>query len=323
MAYNLISLRYSITDEEFLNLVKNQKEGTDNFSEVLVADLIPPMRLVYRKKYQAMIKANTQFRQFMKSKYQYHLKTYKPEVVRDFCDCLIANKFEAEAENRDSVEQLNDDNLGLTLQDIFAAGTDTTRMTLGWLVLILATYPDIQQKLRDEIDSVVDIGEVTRLEHKSKLNYVQAFVSETLRFRPVVPLGVPHKAIIDSTIAGHPVPKDTPVHLHENAILNDPRHWDKPEEFRPERFLDKNGKHNSRVPAFVAFGIGRRACLGEKLAFTDLVLITCRLLQATRGYEIALPDGPGSVSLHGDIDMAQGLQTVKHKMILRNLTVQN
>ena len=105
--------------------------------------------------------------------------------------------------------------------------------------------------------------------------------------------------------------------MHQYAILHDPKHWDKPEEFQPERFLDQNGKHNSRVPAFVAFGIGRRACLGEKLAVADLVLVTCRLLQATRGYEIALPGGPGSVSLDGDINQANLLTVVKHEIQLK------
>ena len=302
-----------------MELVNNQKELADISKYVIVADMIPPLKLVYRKQWKTMITNNTFFREFIKSKYQNHLKTYKPEVVRDFCDCLIAAKFEAEAENRDSVEQLNDDNLGLTLQDLFIAGTDTTRITLGWIVLFLANFPQIQQKCRNEIDSVVGGDDVVGHDHKSKLNYVQAFVTETLRYRPATPMSLPHKAVVSSSIGGHSIPKDTPVHLHENAIHHDPRQWDKPEEFRPERFLDENGKHNSRVPSFVAFGIGRRACLGEKLAVTDLVLITCRLLQATRGYEIALPGGPGSVSLAGDIDIAQGLETVKHQIVLKTI----
>ena len=124
-----------------------------------------------------------------------------------------------------------------------------------------------------------------------------------------------HNAVVDSTIGGHAIKKGTQVNMNQHAILNDPRHWGKPEEFRPERFLDKKGKHNSRVPAFV--WIGRRACLGEKLAVADLVFITCRLLQATRGYTIALPGGPGSVCLDGDPKYAGGLVSDKYKIVLQ------
>lgn len=77
----------------------------------------------------------------------------------------------------------------------------------------------------------------------------------------------------------------------------DPKHWTDPEVFRPERFLADNGEHNARHPAFVPFGVGRRVCLGEKLALADLFFTVARLLQGTRGKEIALP---GSVNLFGD-----------------------
>ena len=298
-------------------MVNINKATNENNGEMMVGEFLPPMRFVYRKTYNAIASSQGEFREFMKVKYQQNLKTYKPEVVRHFCDCLIAAKYEAEAENRDSVEHLNDDNLGLTLQDLFIAGSDSTRITLQWMVLFMANFPDIQQKLRNEIDNFVGVDQVIDHDRKSKLHYVQAFVSESLRYRPVAPLGLPHKATVDSSVSGHSIPKGTTVQVHEYAILHVTRHWDRPEEFRPERFLDENGKHNSRVPAFVPFGVGRRACIGEKLAVTDLVLMIGRLLQATSGYEFVLPDGPGSVSLHGDISIPMPLTPVQYNVILR------
>jgi len=81
-------------------------------------------------------------------------------------------------------------------------------------------------------------------------------------------------------------------------IHNDINHWNKPELFDPTRFLTSDGQFKiSKDSAFVPFGIGRRICLGEKLALTDLFLITVRFLQSTSGYLIVLPEGDGSADL--------------------------
>ena len=66
-------------------------------------------------------------------------------------------------------------------------------------------------------------------------------------------------------------------------------YWTKTQEFKPERFLDSNGKYlTTRPKAFIPFGVGRRVCLGEKLAIADLFLVLVRFLQKTYDYEIVL-----------------------------------
>ena len=80
--------------------------------------------------------------------------------------------------------------------------------------------------------------------------------------------------------------------------MHNPEVFDSPETFKPERFLDSNGNYlSTRHPGFIPFGMGRRVCLGEKLALADLFLIITNLLQSTSGYEFVLPDGPESASL--------------------------
>jgi len=82
------------------------------------------------------------------------------------------------------------------------------------------------------------------------------------------------------------------------VILNNDKYWDKPGVFNPDRFLTESGQFNTiKFNAFTPFGIGRRICLGEKLALADLFLITVRLLQSTSGQMITLPDGDGSANL--------------------------
>jgi cytochrome P450 family 2 subfamily U polypeptide 1 len=248
--------------------------------------------------------------------YREHLKTYQPGSTRDFADALIFAKEEAEAESLESKEYLNDTNLGLTLLDLFLAGTDTTKGTMQWLILLMANFPEMQNKMREEIDEFVG-DQVVIIDHKNNLNYVQAFISETLRFRPVVPLGVAHKATVDSSIGGILFKKGTTITLNHYACLHDPDKWVQPELFNPMRFIDEAGKHSSRNPSFVPFGTGRRMCLGEKLALTDLLFITCRLLQATKGFSISLPGGPGSADLTGDLKVPSNLSTRSYKIMLK------
>ena len=89
--------------------------------------------------------------------------------------------------------------------------------------------------------------------------------------------------------------------MHTFGIMHNPEVFDSPETFKPERFLDSNGNYlSTRHPGFIPFGMGRRACPGEKLALADLFLIIANLLQSTTGFEFALPNGPGSVDISPD-----------------------
>jgi cytochrome P450 len=81
------------------------------------------------------------------------------------------------------------------------------------------------------------------------------------------------------------------------AIHYNEKYWDRPEVFDPTRFLGSNREFSPKHFAFHPFGIGRRICLGEKLALADLFLITIRLLQTTSDYMIVLPEGEGSANL--------------------------
>ena len=100
--------------------------------------------------------------------------------------------------------------------------------------------------------------------------------------------------------------------MHDQNIFEDP------ESFKPERFLESNGKYvSSRPNGFIPFGMGRRVCLGEKLALADLFLILVNLLQITSGYEFALPDGPDSVNLIPDPNNTGNCCPSEFKLLLK------
>ena len=90
--------------------------------------------------------------------------------------------------------------------------------------------------------------------------------------------------------------------------------------FKPERWLDSNGKYLTTKPAgFVSFGMGRRVCLGEKLAMADLFLIVVRTLQSTSGHQFVFPDGPDSVGISPDPSMPGLCAPCKYKLLLQKV----
>ena len=99
--------------------------------------------------------------------------------------------------------------------------------------------------------------------------------------------------IIYYIIGDYTIPKGTYVWAMQSYILHNEKHWTDGHEFKPERFLE-NGKYLSTRPkAFIPFGVGRRVCLGEKLAIADLFLVLVRFLQMTDDYEIVLGNNGG------------------------------
>ncbi|CAG2181430.1 unnamed protein product, partial [Oppiella nova] len=212
---------------------------------------------------------------------------------RDFCDALITAKNEALREGKESAPYLTDENLAMTIFDLFFAGTDTSQQTFQWLLILLTYYPEMQRKLRQEIETQIGDRMPTH-EDRNRCHYVMAFITETLRFRNIIPQGVPHRAIVRTTIGKHTIPEDMAVIVYQGYICRNDKDWEKANEFIPERFLDKEGEFiTTRPKAYIPFGVGRRVCPGEKLAIADLFLVLVRFLQSTQDYDIVLDSHNG------------------------------
>lgn len=176
-----------------------------------------------------------------------------------------------------------------------------------------------QHIMRREVEEVLH-GEMLTPDKRSQLNYVQAFIAECMRYRPVSPMGLPHNTTTDTKIGSMSIPKDTTIYFLHWAPLHDDQHWRQPEVFAPERFLDSDGKYNPRShTAFVPFSVGRRMCPGERLAMADLLYVVTRMLQCTRGCAIELDNGPGSVNLDGDHNFAGAFVSFDYKIVIKKL----
>uniref|UniRef100_J3MFU1 Uncharacterized protein n=1 Tax=Oryza brachyantha TaxID=4533 RepID=J3MFU1_ORYBR len=155
------------------------------------------------------------------------------EEEEDVLDMLFDMHEDEAAEMR-----LTRDNIKAFMLDIFAAGTDTTAITLEWALSELINNPDVLRKLEAELDAVVGKGPVSDESDIPNLPYLQAVSKETLRLHPTGPLVV-RRSLEPSTVAGYDVPAGATIFVNVWAIGRDPACWPEPLEFRPERCTER------------------------------------------------------------------------------------
>lgn len=169
------------------------------------------------------------------------------------------------------------------------AAIETTLWSIEWGIAELVNHPEIQHKLRNELDAVLGPNPITESDTQ-KLPYLQAVIKETLRFRMAIPLLVPHMNLHDAKLGGFDIPAESKILVNAWWLANNPAHWKKPEEFRPERFLeeDANVEANGNDFRYLPFGVGRRSCPGIILALPILSITIGRLVQ---NFELLPPPG--------------------------------
>ncbi|KAI0076590.1 cytochrome P450 [Panus rudis PR-1116 ss-1] len=168
-----------------------------------------------------------------------------------------------------------------TLGSMYTGGADTTVSAVGFFMLAMVLYPEVQRRARKELNSVLGTERLPEFHDRPSLPYIQAVVNETMRWHPVVPLDVPHRLTRDDTYREYFLPEGTIVVANAWAILHDESAYPESQLFNPDRFL-KDGQLNPDVrdPAVAAFGFGRRICAGQALATDTLWIIIASILAA-------------------------------------------
>uniref|UniRef100_A0AAY5KRD5 Steroid 21-hydroxylase n=2 Tax=Esox lucius TaxID=8010 RepID=A0AAY5KRD5_ESOLU len=196
-------------------------------------------------------------------------------------------------------EGICEDHVLMTAAEAFGAGVETTSTTLLWVLAFLLHHPQVQGRVQRELDEVVGCGRSPNVSDRAHLPYLDSVINEVMRIRPVSPVLIPHIALTTSSIGGHSVRKGTRVLVNMWAIHHDPDHWDTPQDFRPERFLDNEGRRIT-PSCFMPFGAGPRVCVGESLARLELFLFVSGLLQRfsfSPAPGVSLPDLQGRLGV--------------------------
>ncbi|EHA8587607.1 putative Geraniol 8-hydroxylase [Cocos nucifera] len=184
------------------------------------------------------------------------------------------------------------------IADLFAAGTDTTTITMEWAMAELLKNPSKLARVRRELEEAIRLpGQDADESDIARLPYLQAVVKEVLRLHPPGPLLLPHWAAEAGVeLGGYAVPEGARVLVNVWAMGRDEEVWADPEAFKPERFLGREVDFRGRNFELIPFGSGRRACPGLPLAARMVPLLLASLLRA---FDWSLPEGmaPADVDL--------------------------
>ncbi|XP_006919523.1 cytochrome P450 2J2 [Pteropus alecto] len=203
-----------------------------------------------------------------------HKRDFDPAQTRDFIDAYLK---EIEKHKGNTTTSFHEENLIICTLDLFFAGTETTSTTLRWGLLYMALYPEIQEKVHAEIDRVIGQSQQPSTDDRESMPYTNAVIHEVQRMGDIIPMNVPREVTADTTLGGYHLRKGTAILTNLTALHKDPTEWATPDTFNPEHFLE-NGQFKKRE-AFLPFSVGKRVCLGEQLARTELFIFFVSLLQ--------------------------------------------
>ncbi|KAL8155943.1 hypothetical protein AgCh_001117 [Apium graveolens] len=229
------------------------------------------------------------------------------EVVTAYVDTLLKLKLPEEGDRKLSFKEIVS-----LCGEFLNAGTDTTTTALQWIMANLVKHPEIQEKIYDEIVRVKGncpgLGgqgkmAVVEEEDLQQMPYLKGVVLEALRVHPPGHFVLAHSVTKEVELDGYVMPKDASINFMVAEMGRDPKVWDDPMEFKPERFLTKDGDLDgfditgSRGIKMMPFGAGRRICPGLNLALLHLEYYVANLVwyfewKAPNGVPVDLSEKP-------------------------------
>ncbi|NWY56291.1 CP2C1 protein, partial [Chionis minor] len=270
--------RYSYSDTAFLDLLNSIGNYISFFLSpiAMVYNTFPNIMHHLPGPHRKVLAECEKLKHYIQERVELHKLTLDPSCPRDYIDCFL---MKAEKEKSSPENMYSNEDLVMSVFNLFGAGTVTTSNSLVFSLLILAKYPHIQAKVQEEIDAVVGAGCAPSTEDRLRMPYTNAVIHELQRFHKTRIENFPRMTTQDVVFRGHVIPKGTVVIPVLSSVHTDPTQWENPKEVDPGHFLDEKGKFRKRE-AFMAFSAGKRMCPGEALARMELFLFLTTLLQS-------------------------------------------
>ncbi|XP_060141317.1 1,25-dihydroxyvitamin D(3) 24-hydroxylase, mitochondrial [Globicephala melas] len=179
-----------------------------------------------------------------------------------------------------------------TQQPCLRSCCQKTANSLMWILFNLSRNPHVQQKLLKEIQSVLPENQMPRAEDLRNMPYLKACLKESMRLTPSVPFTT--RTLDKAMVLGeYALPKGTVLMLNTHVLGSNEENFEDSSQFRPERWLQDKKKINPF--AHLPFGIGKRMCIGRRLAELQLHLALCWIV---RKYAIVATDKEPVEMLH-------------------------
>ncbi|WP_276378671.1 cytochrome P450 [Flavobacterium sp. H4147] len=195
------------------------------------------------------------------------------EEFNDLLNMLMETRYEDTGEGM-SMQQLIDE-----IKVLFIAGHETTANALTFTLHFLGRYPEIQQKIFDEITEIQSHTDNV-IEQLQKMTYTNAVLNESMRMYPPAWI-TDRENVEDDSLAAFKIKKNTLIGISFYELHRNPKYWDNPDQFIPERFLGEQKKKSMQY--FYPFGAGPRMCIGTGFAIYEMCLA---ISQIVKKYEI-------------------------------------
>jgi cytochrome P450 len=184
-------------------------------------------------------------------------------------------------------ERMTDRQLRDEAMTLFLAGHDTTALTLSWGLYLLAQHPEVTDRLTAELRDVLG-GRPPAVADLPRLRYTDMVVHEVMRLYSAAYI-VGRRSIGPCALGDYQLPAGSTVLVSQWVMHRDPRFWEEPESFRPERWADGSAQ---RVPkfAYFPFGGGPRVCIGSSFAMLEAVLVLATVVQRFRFTRLPGPE---------------------------------
>lgn len=269
LAFNVVakSLFHISATEEKLNRIKVIINEVQEF-------LIKEIRLPYKAfwfKISGQVKKHQKLAletdSILKEIVDERLKSNKKH--NDLLDMLLKTRYEATGEGM-STQQLIDE-----IKILFIAGHETTANALTFTLRLLASHPEIQQKIFEELTSIASETEDV-VEQLQKMVYTNGVINESMRLYPPAWI-TDRENVEDDSLLGFNIKKGTLIGLSFYEIHRNPKYWENPEVFNPERFLGEQKKQSMQY--FYPFGAGPRMCIGVGFAIYEMGLTLSYLVK--------------------------------------------
>jgi len=262
LAFNVVAkslFQFSIPEEK-LNRIKFIIEEVQNF-------LIKEIRLPHKawwfsvsgqvKKHLALAEENNSIIQEIIEE-----RTNSRTEVNDLLNMLLETRYEDTGEGM-SVKQLIDE-----IKILFIAGHETTANALTFTLHLLGNNQEVQQKVFDEITKIESETDDV-VEQLQRMTYTNAVLNESMRLYPPAWI-TDRQNVEDDILAGFNIKKDTLIGVSFYELHRNPKYWENPHAFNPDRFLGEQRKQSMQY--FYPFGAGPRMCIGAGFAIYEMCL---------------------------------------------------
>ncbi|GFY48031.1 cytochrome P450 18a1 [Trichonephila inaurata madagascariensis] len=241
-----------------------------------------------------------------------HKDTLDPKNIRDYMDRYLIEMEIRKKKDPDTT--FTDATLMGSVGDLFGAGSETGRTSISWCLYIVAAYPDVQRKIQEEIMDVLGAERSPEFLDQKSMPFTHAVILEVMRWKSIVPINVLRYTLANTSISGYDIPQGTTIMANFWAVHHDPRNWEDPDTFKPERFLSPDGKSVVKSPSYMPFSVGKRACPGETMAYMQIFLYFVYILQK---FDLRFPEGV-KPDFEGNLTITFAPKPFKIRFIPRN-----